>query len=219
LKVNTDGYDRIYVDTESLVNFQKWFNVDDVKKNFVHPMKKCVLVMDKDTDYVTYLFVERVEGKTIFESGNSDYGLLLKWERDDGLPFIPRFITQIPNRDKYIELIAVTHAMETFYYNTMYFMSLKPEEVETDKVRVQKVKKNKGKSNKKSVTYVTNKIFKVNMKKEYTEEEKREYKRLAEAWTVRGHWRTYKNGKKVWVSGYRKGKGELTDKEYKIKTK
>ena len=44
----------------------------------------------------------------------------------------------------------------------------------------------------------------------------RAYNRLAESWNVRGHWREYKNGNRVWIKGYVKGSGEKTVKEYKI---
>ena len=34
--------------------------------------------------------------------------------------------------------------------------------------------------------------------------------------TVRGHWRRYKNGNKIWVSEYKKGTGKKKSKTYKI---
>ena len=43
------------------------------------------------------------------------------------------------------------------------------------------------------------------------------YERYTEAWTVRGHWRYYKeSGKRVWINAYTKGKGEVEGKTYKV---
>lgn len=45
---------------------------------------------------------------------------------------------------------------------------------------------------------------------------KREYNKTMEAWTVKGHTRTYKSGKTIWIAPYSKGKGKKTPKEYKL---
>ena len=37
-----------------------------------------------------------------------------------------------------------------------------------------------------------------------------------EAWQVKGHFRTYKSGKKVWIKPFQKGKGKIKDKEYRL---
>ncbi|RDW16580.1 hypothetical protein CWR48_16185 [Oceanobacillus arenosus] len=41
-----------------------------------------------------------------------------------------------------------------------------------------------------------------------TDEERRAYQRMKEAWTVRGHWRTLPSGKKTWVKAHVKGNKE-----------
>lgn len=43
---------------------------------------------------------------------------------------------------------------------------------------------------------------------------KRQYNRSTDNWEVRGHYRQYKSGKKVWVESFSKGKGKGKDKEY-----
>lgn len=46
---------------------------------------------------------------------------------------------------------------------------------------------------------------------------KRKYQKHTESWGVRGHYRTYKSGKTVWVKGYTKGNAEKReDKEYLV---
>ena len=45
----------------------------------------------------------------------------------------------------------------------------------------------------------------------------RDYDRRTESWSVRGHWRYYKDsGKRVWIDGYTKGRGDIEGKEYRI---
>lgn len=45
--------------------------------------------------------------------------------------------------------------------------------------------------------------------------EKHSYEIKKESWAVRGHYREYKNGKKVWVKPYKKGKEQKTIQYYK----
>lgn len=44
----------------------------------------------------------------------------------------------------------------------------------------------------------------------------REYVRKTGSWTVRGHWREYKSGKRVWIKGHKRGTGELSPKTYRL---
>lgn len=63
------------------------------------------------------------------------------------------------------------------------------------------------------------KIIKVNTVKytfDLTKEDKREYTRKTESWPVRGHYRHYKNGNKVWIKPTVKGKGETSGNTYKL---
>ena len=49
-------------------------------------------------------------------------------------------------------------------------------------------------------------------------DEQREYNRQIESWGVRGHWRTYKNGKRVWIKPQVRGdkSKQVADKTYTI---
>lgn len=101
--------------------------------------------------------------------------------------------------------------------NTLEYINKPKEEVViTEKREVKKSKK--GKKNKRNggKTYIYKKVYKVLDVVE--NKEKRDYNRVAESWRVRGHWRKYKSGKKVWINGYSKGKGRDTQdkKEYRI---
>lgn len=75
---------------------------------------------------------------------------------------------------------------------------------------VRKTAKKKRKNGKKKNTRpITMKVYNVNIPiTPVTEEERREYQRMKEAWTVRGHWRTLPSGKKIWIKPYVKGNKE-----------
>lgn len=49
-------------------------------------------------------------------------------------------------------------------------------------------------------------------------EDKRTYERHTESWTVRGHWRNYRNGKKVWIKPHINGvnKESVKSKSYQL---
>ncbi|WP_053957143.1 hypothetical protein [Inediibacterium massiliense] len=50
-----------------------------------------------------------------------------------------------------------------------------------------------------------------------TEEEKKQYERHTFGWTVRGHWRTYKSGKKTWIKPQVRGdKNKISGKVYQV---
>ena len=97
-----------------------------------------------------------------------------------------------------------------------YINKPKEEVVITEKREVKKSKKGKKNKRNRGKTYIYKKVYKILDVK--PNEEKRKYTRIAESWRVRGHWRKYKSGKKVWINGYSKGKGRDTQdkKEYRI---
>ncbi len=97
-----------------------------------------------------------------------------------------------------------------------YINSPRQEVVVTEKREVKKSKKGKKNKRNRGKTYIYKKVYKILDVK--PNEEKRKYTRIAESWRVRGHWRKYKSGKKVWINGYSKGKGRDTQdkKEYRI---
>lgn len=80
-------------------------------------------------------------------------------------------------------------------------------------VTVNQKKKSKNNKSKKTkivnTYYVSNADFKDN-------ETKRLYQRSMKSWTVKGHFRTYKNGKTIWISPYTKGTGKKTPKNYEL---
>lgn len=72
-------------------------------------------------------------------------------------------------------------------------------------------KATKGNNNNSGVVYVNNKIYK------YEERGKRHNQRHTESWSVRGHWRHYRNGKTIFIEAFNKGKKNSNNKTYIIK--
>lgn len=100
----------------------------------------------------------------------------------------------------------------------MEYYGDKKEYVDVEEVRAVVQKKAKGNSKKKkSPIRIKKKIYKIKVTKESIKLDKNRYERKAEKWTVRGHWRQLKNGKKIWIASHVKGEGkEVTPKEYKL---
>jgi hypothetical protein len=58
------------------------------------------------------------------------------------------------------------------------------------------------------------KVCRINTEEMNKEKEKREFQRHVEKWSVRGHYRTLKNGKKIWIEAHEKGQGNLEKRVY-----
>lgn len=117
--------------------------------------------------------------------------------------------------DEYLNRLAKVTVLMVF--DIFQYMTNKEENVIENKVKkTLKNTKKSSKSGKKRSKYV--KIhskrynFDVNAKNNV-----KKYERHTESWTVRGHWRYYKkSGKRIWIDGYVKGKGQVEGKVYKI---
>ncbi|PGO60643.1 hypothetical protein [Priestia megaterium] len=86
--------------------------------------------------------------------------------------------------------------------------------------KISKVIKKKQKG-KKAFSNTKNKITRISTTKytfDFSNKETSNYERHAHAWTVRGHYRQLKSGKRVWIKPYVKGdvNEEIQPKEYKI---
>lgn len=117
--------------------------------------------------------------------------------------------------DDYLNRLAKVSILMVF--DVFQYMTHKPENITKKKIKkTLKNTKKRSKSGKKRSNYV-----KIHSKR-YIFDTKREnsvkkYERHTESWSVRGHWRYYKkSGKRVWIDGYVKGKGDIEGKVYKI---
>lgn len=154
-----------------------------------------------------------------------------KWEDTASTPYMHHLLVS-PNKDHIIiEFIAIPHYigddrfwkvqdlqyngnpeveehfkqdMLTIHSTVMAYMEHYREvreRVSSKRVSQPVVKKKKRKT--KRVAKLGRIVYQINVPS--VESIKREYKRRSESWTVRGHWRNYKNGKKVWIRPHVRG--------------
>ena len=97
----------------------------------------------------------------------------------------------------------------------MLFAAYYREEVERTRVVERSVKPGKKRSSGKRGNKRMLTVRKYTIGSEVLSELPRRYERHTDSWGVRGHYRTYKSGKTVWVKAYTKGNAEKrNDKEY-----
>ena len=108
-----------------------------------------------------------------------------------------------------------------FLYLNKFIMDYKPIIIVEDKeehIHTQSKKKHK----KSRSTYRVNLYKVIHLKKDWQTEIKKHIEFTCLAWRVRGHYRTYKSGRKVYIQPYTKGKNKndlssVVDKTYYIK--
>lgn len=106
----------------------------------------------------------------------------------------------------------------SLYCSLMAYMEHYKEYVEAKEVRSISTNKKKGKKHNKKVTYIRKKVYTVPGATELKQkgadtESTRAYTKPTEPFKVHGHYRTYKNGNRVWVKPYVKNKKDNKDPE------
>ncbi|APQ97687.1 hypothetical protein [Clostridium botulinum] len=107
------------------------------------------------------------------------------------------------------------------YYSILFYLQLNQETIirqaRTHTKKIQ-AKKDKRKGKKPRVKLIRQNIIKLNTDHiQLTEEERMHYDRHTFGWTVRGHWREYKSGKKVWIKPQVRGdKSKIEGKIYEV---
>ena len=114
----------------------------------------------------------------------------------------PRYIEKC--RDEFILFLEAFYLVESS-------LNRKKEVIKKEKPKETVRKATKGNNNNSGIVYVNNKIYK------YEERGKRHNQRHTESWSVRGHWRHYKNGKTIFIEAFNKGKKNSNNKTYIIK--
>ncbi|NFT91678.1 hypothetical protein FDF86_04510 [Clostridium botulinum] len=111
--------------------------------------------------------------------------------------------------------------VQMFFRILVYYQFNQESIIRETRTNTKKVKsKNTKRVGKKpKVKLINQNIIRINTDdiEEPTEEEKREYERHIFGWTVRGHWREYKSGKKIWIKPQIRGdKEQMESKIYEI---
>lgn len=218
--MNIDKLDKILLSQADVDLLFEWRdNHKDYVRNFKSVLKSGVIIIDdhhkqvfKETDtHFLYTMLDERKGKT-YE---------LQW--DIGTKIGTTLFSVYPdsfNKNDYNQSIISLHAslmayME--YYSDKKEYVDKKETVEFEKKKNSKNKKGRVKKSKKSPVRIRKKIYKINVNKEAATRDKNRYERKIEQWTVRGHWRNYSDGNRVWIKPYVKGDGEnIQSKSYKL---
>lgn len=228
--MNIDKIDRIMLSIEDVDKINKWheYHFDEIKGSDL-PLEECLLVIKgfydpyqnrHDMEIGVHFKLERSKFNLSFKIYDlSDNTMVLSYSLDDDWIESQRFnwTTSLENV-KIPEKVAQEQArfftkvsLETFHY--MVHVSENVIEIKEQKTIQKKAKK---KSSKTGLRYV-----KINVNKYVIDfkggEPNRKNERHVLAWNVRGHWRHYKSGKKVWIKPYPKGnKEDIESKIYKL---
>lgn len=208
-----DKLDKILMSKEDLDNLFKWRdNHKEYVRNFKSTLKEGVIKIGDFHEQSFhdmgdhYLYVVYNKGKKIHE---------VEWDKATKIGRTKFTLLEGVDEFEYNQDIISLHASLMAY---MEYYSDKKEYVEIETVQETVVKERKYKKKyKRTPVKIERKVYKVNINKEATVRDKRRYERVMSKWTVRGHWRHLKTGKKVWVRPHVKGSGkEINPKDYKL---
>lgn len=217
-----DSLDKIRLSHDDIDLLFEWRdNHKDYVREFKPVLNKGVIeisdtikeIFHDDGKVVVYEMYSRIKGEFV-----KTY--TLAWDKETKIgKRIYSLLKDDVNEHEYNESIISTHASLMAY---MEYYGDKKEYVDVKRSTVQvssKYKKSKSVKNKKSKKSVKikRKVYNIKVDKNATIVDKRMYKRHMDKWTQKGHWRTYKSGKRVWIKPMVKGKGkDVTPKEYKM---
>jgi hypothetical protein len=228
-----DKLDIIELTDEDTHILQKWYgdnlnyirnNIDKIKE----PFNKVIIIymsnmIYKNNDIYTSLFYDKKDKLNL----QYIYGLSLDFENNKesmlySKPIDCKILGQenynIEQINKFNEFASSDILVMVAIYS---YMALNEEYViRKTKTTTKKMqsKKDKRAGKKPKVKLLKQTIIRLNTASiEFTEEEKRDYERHIAGWTVRGFWRNYKDGKRVWIKPHVKGdKNNITGKTYEI---
>jgi len=224
-----DKVDRLILDGKQIIMLDEWWiNIHQGESNYIPPVLEEGLIILKPTDEqlrrkdiisrdLQIYFKQLNEDEVYYEIYRTDMKKHLievlratknyKTLKSDIsiVTFNPLGITS-ENCVRFLDSITTSHV------SLMNYMALYKDVRERVSSKTiitslpNKTKKNKKKNVNKNVRSITSVVYNVSFPTEkVTEQEKKEYNRMKEAWKVRGHWRELKNGKTVWIKTYVKG--------------
>lgn len=117
--------------------------------------------------------------------------------------------------------IGLADSVMSHFCYANYLANMDKQIIEKNTQRITRTGKPKGtkkKAKKKVVRKInlSNTTRRVTSQSKHDNEDKREYNRQSESWTVRGHYRHYKSGKVVWINAQTRGHGKVEHKTYTI---
>lgn len=211
-------FDKIIMSKNDIALLFEWRdNHKDYVRNFKPVLKEGCIIMGDGKDKTIEVFKNNGKFYTyhLFQDNRHVHQVIWDTEIKKGITTFSTFGFDKDTEFQYNSSVISVHASLMAY---MEYYGDKKEYVERKEISVTHHKKpKKNAKGKKSPTRIKKVIYNININKESTKFNKQRYERHAEKWTVRGHWRSLKSGKKVWIPSYVKGEGkEITPKEYKL---
>lgn len=219
--------DKIIISQEDVDSLFKWRdNHKEYVRNFKPTMKDGVIEVynSKLGNYHTQIFRE-IDGDTFQYSILHDNNRVFEfiWNRVTGtvIHIYNKLFTNDKETEEYTKTTISLHASIMAYIE---YFSDKKEYVNVKTIqRNAKILNDNYKKNKKNlkkkhqVKITTKKVYSLNIDKNTVKRDKRRYEIKMNGWTVRGHWRRLKSGKKVWIKPYVKGdEKNVEPKEYRL---
>ncbi|AMO25978.1 hypothetical protein Blue_155 [Bacillus phage Deep Blue] len=215
MKDSTEKWDRISVTQEEVEQLFKWRDKNkDLVRNFSPVLERGVII-NQATSAIKYVF-QKEGDNYLYDVVQNKTGEVVHttiWNTVSGEGKILRTVLDHKDLQGYNEVLISLHAslmayMEHYQDNEEYVRK------QTNTVVIGHKKQKKSK--KKVPVKIRRKVYTLKVTEESLNEVTRSYERQTDKWTVRGHWRTTKNGQ-VWIKPHIKGDGkEVTPKEYKM---
>lgn len=195
--------DKIMLSTEDVTEIHKWANANDVSIDVNIPFEKVALVLG-DESYTLKCYNKNtyVNIFIIIDKVNRGY---FRFNRSNLKIIKNEIVGREVITEKHLQAMIMQY-LYTMAYITEYKPVLEPKEVSKSKKKHKRSYKTEN-----SITYLFNRHYITNHSTTPKKHRPCKY-----AYTVRGHFRHLRNGKKIWVSQYIKGKGKLREKIIKI---
>lgn len=197
--------DKILMTSEDVHEIHEWFskNHDNIDTKGYIPFKKVELVVtDKDCSLKCYDKGTYANIFVIVDNINQGY---FRFDRNTLKIIKNNIIHKEVLQEEHLKAW-MAHYLFTMMYITEYKPVLEPKEV---KKPIKKHRRShKTESN---ITYLFNRHYITNPSTTHRKHKPCEY-----AFKVRGHYRHLKNGKKIWVREYTKGKGKAKERMYRL---
>lgn len=222
-----DKLDRLIIDGEQVIRLDEWWmNIHQGDSNYIPPVLEEGLIILKPTnEQLSRKDIISRDLQVYFKQLNEDevYYEIYRTDMSSHTFEVLRATKNYRTLKSDISIETVNHlgitsenairfldSVTTSHVSLMNYMALYKdvrERVSSRTMTTFPSNKNKKKKKKiKNVRPITTVVYSVHFPTEnVTEQEKKEYNRMKEAWKVRGHWRELKSGKMVWIKPYVKG--------------
>lgn len=215
-----DRFDRIVLSKEDLDSLFKWRdNHKDYVRNFKPTLTEGIIeVGDSHTQFFRKLKDEHYQ-YSVIKNDTRVFEIIWDKKTKNVVTIVDKLELNKDMKYEFIKSVISLHASTMayieYYGDKREYVNVKTKQINNKLNNSAPTRKNKKK--RKSVKLKTKKIYSISIDNEAIKRDKRRYERKTAGWSVRGFWRTYKSGKRVWINPYLKGdKRNIEPKDYEI---